>query len=513
MKISSNLFLLILLSFFQPICLISNVFGEGNIPGNQDNPYVGEARTRFEAGQVREDFLIPTSPAFAVLGVTPKEVIRPDTPKALGAALLNGVDSEGNPQSGVAIDVSPVYLFQGRNLRLQEYRKSLSNRLANRLQMSLATTRGSDESDPSLRLALGLRLAILDDADPRTNKFLDRCYDGTTSEMDPMKKEGGTSDLLAMLETARGAVGPSQAKLSAIRFSSMLIKKELAKANRASPQEIIDFDLEALIKKLLKPDNNDDISELVVKVQLTENELGKLKEAELLDRAETSLEALTKSQLEILEFNLIKPDIEYEEKYAAAKANVSEIEANAEKSLQDLWTACNEKFEKQNWNATNFTVGLAPIFFSEKGDFGDLAGSGIALYGTFAYGFDHIFGLEDSSQLILHARYRTNEQVADPSVTGSFIEQDLFVAGGQLRVAGPDIGGRIGGRDLTFFGEIDYRYADPEGHSNDSSYRYAFGMDLKVMEGTTLSLTVGDESGDAVGRSSSFAVGNLKWGF
>jgi hypothetical protein len=43
---------------------------------NANTAFTEEALQRFKAGDVREDFLVPTTPAYAVLGVTPEEVIR-----------------------------------------------------------------------------------------------------------------------------------------------------------------------------------------------------------------------------------------------------------------------------------------------------------------------------------------------------------------------------------------------------------------------------------------------------
>jgi len=102
----------------------SDATAQDGVAGDPDAPFREKALERFKAGDVREDFLVPTSPAFAVLGVTPEQVIRPDTPKAFGTALLNGVDPNGNLQSGIAIDFSPYYLFAGRYLTLQKYRSS-----------------------------------------------------------------------------------------------------------------------------------------------------------------------------------------------------------------------------------------------------------------------------------------------------------------------------------------------------------------------------------------------------
>lgn len=121
------------------------------------------------------DLSVPQSPAFAVLGVTPKEVIRPESAKRLAAALLQGVDANGNLQTGIAIDTAPFMLWSGKTMTFADYRDSLLERNLARTQLSIATTKGASDKDESVRLALGLRLTPWDDADPRMNDTLIAC--------------------------------------------------------------------------------------------------------------------------------------------------------------------------------------------------------------------------------------------------------------------------------------------------------------------------------------------------
>ncbi len=423
-------------------CCTSKATAQDSAATNPDAPFSEKALERFKAGEVREDFLVPTSPAFAVLGVTPEQVIRPDTPKALGAALLNGVDPDGNLQSGIAIDFSPYYLFAGRYLTLKQYRNSLPTRVASRLQVSLATTKGSND-DKALRLATGFRVALWDKADPRMSPFLDTCYDGAG---------------LKELEKGRNEKASFLAALGAIHFS-----------------------IEERTKQIIKEKEQGHTDE----VRALEAEVEKLRAQE---------PALS-------------------EKRDVTAQKVATLQAQAKEVLAKIWSDCNKEFEKMYWNATNFTVGAAPIFISKDGNVGDLTGSGGAVYGTFAYGFEGIPRLEHTSQVILHARYRTKEQLADPKMAGSFIKQDVVLLGAQLRIAGPDFGNKVGGRDLAFFGEFDYSILNRYGMKDDNLYRYAIGAEYKLMDNVTLSLTVGDESGDNRRTAGAFTLGNLKWSF
>lgn len=121
------------------------------------------------------DMSVPESPAFTVLGVTPETVIRPTSPRAFATSLLNGVDQNGNFQSGLAMDFVPYLLIAGDDLTLRKYQTKQVVRLLSRTQFSFATTKGATTEDKSMRLALGLHLTLWDRGDPRTDETLMSC--------------------------------------------------------------------------------------------------------------------------------------------------------------------------------------------------------------------------------------------------------------------------------------------------------------------------------------------------
>ena len=121
------------------------------------------------------DMSVPESPAFTVLGVTPETVIRPTSPRAFATSLLNGVDKNGNFQSGLAMDFVPYLLIAGDDLTLRKYQTKQVVRLLSRTQFSFATTKGATTEDKSMRLALGLHLTLWDRGDPRTDETLMSC--------------------------------------------------------------------------------------------------------------------------------------------------------------------------------------------------------------------------------------------------------------------------------------------------------------------------------------------------
>jgi hypothetical protein len=137
------------------------------------------------------DFSVPSSPAFTVLGVNPTTVSRPTTPNALASSLINGIDQNGNFQSGIAMDFSPYMLAYGGKIGINQYNAScrLENsginrcgfsilRFLTRTQTSFGVTKGASSQDKSAKLALGFNFTIFDLGDPRLDRsFLKRLDD------------------------------------------------------------------------------------------------------------------------------------------------------------------------------------------------------------------------------------------------------------------------------------------------------------------------------------------------
>jgi hypothetical protein len=145
--------------------------------------FIKEALSGKKAKEVRADFFVPESPAFSVLGVTPDATIKPETTRDLAFSLLNGVDPSGNLQTGLAIDTSP-YLLSG--VDLPEYINDPFKRLLARSQVSVATTKGSDDNDKSVRASIGLRMTFFDFGDPRLDAKL---YEYAYNFREKLKKE------------------------------------------------------------------------------------------------------------------------------------------------------------------------------------------------------------------------------------------------------------------------------------------------------------------------------------
>ena len=124
------------------------------------------------------DLAVPESPAFTVLGLTPETVVRPTSPREFASSLLNGVDPNGNFQSGVALDFAPYLSLAADQMTLGQYRSSYKLRFLSRTQFSFATTKGASAEDKSARLGLGLRFTLWDRGDPHSDEKLMTCFTG-----------------------------------------------------------------------------------------------------------------------------------------------------------------------------------------------------------------------------------------------------------------------------------------------------------------------------------------------
>jgi hypothetical protein len=123
------------------------------------------------------DLMVPESPAFVAIGLSPDTIIRPGTPREFATALLNGVDRNGNLQTGIAIDTVPYLTYAGSKVSLQTYRTSRATRILSRTQFSFATSKGAGEGDPSVKLSVGVHSTLYDSDDPRLNNdALMQCY-------------------------------------------------------------------------------------------------------------------------------------------------------------------------------------------------------------------------------------------------------------------------------------------------------------------------------------------------
>lgn len=428
-------------------------------------------------GDLADSYLVPTSPAFTLLGVSPSNVIRPTNPKDLGVALLNGTDATGTLQQGVAIEFSPHFLIQDRKLTIREFQEEgFGARLLANTQISIATSEAASDGDTTRRLAVGFRTVIINKADQRQNTQL--LYDAVNSAKI-------LADRIDEAKRKKNDLTVCRRMLTRARSSANLLK--LRKQARCTG-----------FKELLDDGEIARLTSEPVSASMDVKKLGKVLVAQLPDQAPLD---------------------------KAASQTVGELEAD----YRAEWTSRFKKQQEAAWNATNLTVGGALTLASESGAFGDLSSTGYATYASYSLGSgggdpDKFSWFEKNAQLVMHARYQTNQLVTALSdaamVTDTLepFEQDVLTLASLLRIRGPRIAKKdvdsTNDPDFAFFAEASYTKAfRPQKLGDDSSFRYGGGIELKLTKNASIQFSVGKETGNKLKRDGTFAVGDLKFAF
>lgn len=108
------------------------------------------------------DRSISVVPAFAALDLSPETVTHPTTPRDLAAALLNGVDHNGNVQHGIALETAPFRSLIRTDI--DAYRASTLTQFLYNFSFSAATSKASDKSN-ALQMAIGFSAILYQSAD------------------------------------------------------------------------------------------------------------------------------------------------------------------------------------------------------------------------------------------------------------------------------------------------------------------------------------------------------------
>lgn len=146
----------------------------------------------------------PTSPAFTILGVTPTNVVRPNTPRELAVELLSATErGEGDLPSDLALEIAPYWLFDHPELTFEKYYDaSIGETILRSLSISVATSDIPDETVAGTSLGLGVRFLLLagdkhPDLDAKVRalknvqlKFLRECVDFMPEDSPPAPAEG-----------------------------------------------------------------------------------------------------------------------------------------------------------------------------------------------------------------------------------------------------------------------------------------------------------------------------------
>jgi len=195
-------------------------------------------------------------------------------------------------------------------------------------------------------------------------------------------------------------------------------------------------------------------------------------------------------------------------------ADAAKTEMDAYEARKADWGArhleqidvCRQEASKRAWNSTRWIAAYAPVGISSTGGLDDLQSNGAGMWTTFGYGFEGFPVLEDAAQLLLHARVRNSETVADAADKTKQMTQDSRLFGVQLRAGGPD---------STIAGEAIFERVTPAAGTAKSNRRYSLGYERRLASNLWLGIAVGsgDNPNATSNRSGGFLLSSFKWGF
>lgn len=421
---------------------------------------------KLKDGRAALDLSVPTSAAFSALGISPQTVIRPTSPRDLAASLINGVDSNGNLQNGIALEFSPgLTLFPDRDLTLDNYRVEPDRfswtRTLYRTNVSLATTKGSSDDDKSVRFAFGVTITPFDTGDPRMDRLLSGCFLVKPKNQD-------YQDFLKENNLEQDYVKETDNQIQVLNEKITFLKNDIERI-KTNPALTPDQK-----EKQLKPKRE----ELAVK--------------------KTAFDAKNKKNQDIAEkLNKFCKAKGTERNWNASSWNIG---------VAPTFLSGTGRAKDMQWSGaavwTSFAYGFNWLPFGLKISEGDSA-------------FDSIRDvLRDNLQLIGHARYRANEKFPNPLVDGMVFGQDTFLVAAQGRLRGVHIQSPDNELpDLSFEFEVSYRHEDRKGLTNEEIFRYSGAAEYKLVDDVYLKFTLGTEDGGGAGQDQAFAIGDLKWGF
>lgn len=135
--------------------------------GGGAQPALAGSAIKDRAGDLSTQLAVPPSPAFALVSLDESAILRPTAFQQFGTSLSTFVGANGGfalPRA-VGVELAPFFLARGARLSIAEYGQ---HKGLYRLRLSGAIKR-RDDAAGSTAAALGVRLALIDETDPRTN--------------------------------------------------------------------------------------------------------------------------------------------------------------------------------------------------------------------------------------------------------------------------------------------------------------------------------------------------------
>lgn len=142
-------------------------------------PAFAEEPATLSPGDLTAGAIATEAPAFGLLGVDPTEIKRPETLRQAGVAILNGLDQEGNLQTGFALEIAPILAFSPQSFDADRYMDSPLRQAMSRFKLTMAAAKGTGAgNDAGLRATSGIVWVPIDTGDPYANRALNTCLRG-----------------------------------------------------------------------------------------------------------------------------------------------------------------------------------------------------------------------------------------------------------------------------------------------------------------------------------------------
>jgi hypothetical protein len=124
----------------------------------------------------------PATPAFVLLGISPSDVARPQTPGDLALSFANSGSSVSRLPEDLAIEVSPYWLARHSRLTWRsDSVRSLASSVARTFALSFGTTEKGTEANRSTNLGVGARAMLLSGRLSDTTMKLLRAVDSSAA--------------------------------------------------------------------------------------------------------------------------------------------------------------------------------------------------------------------------------------------------------------------------------------------------------------------------------------------
>ncbi len=164
---------------------------------------------------------IPDSPATGALGLT-GTILRPSTAREFAVSLANAVDRNGKVKPTLSMEISP-YLLYNRGMPIDKYAEavdriaseakgrtilkanplSLTWTLAN-TSISVASGAKDGTNDFSKRAAIGLKVPLFDEGDPRLNYAFSKCIRDLDASSPPPPIDPGPGAISKSADRLKG---------------------------------------------------------------------------------------------------------------------------------------------------------------------------------------------------------------------------------------------------------------------------------------------------------------------